>query len=241
MKEAVKKQSPDKPDPMDKREKIDKPANGSGRNTLTLDIIVATAIKGLHKDGLAGLSMRQLAGMLNVTPTAIYHHVKDKEHLLDLCAEQILAQLPVPDPALPWTKRLRILILEQQRLFMRVPGLAKYLLVHRQSSVAALRWAEAVLSIMHDAGFAPQQTLQVLMSMSFLVNPMTLIDDKVPLKGFVPVLYRTRASATIKKHPGKFPCVTEVLPFLQGDSYETHFETALDRVIAGIKRELEEA
>ena len=81
MKDAVKKQSSEKPDMSDMSDmsdKMEKPASGSGRNTLTLDIIVATAIKGLHKDGLAGLSMRQLAGMLNVTPTAIYHHVKDK-------------------------------------------------------------------------------------------------------------------------------------------------------------------
>ncbi|HSV35070.1 MAG TPA: TetR/AcrR family transcriptional regulator C-terminal domain-containing protein [Ramlibacter sp.] len=208
------------------------------RGSLTTDVIVAAAIKALQKDGLAGVSMRQLASVLEVTPTAIYHHVKDKDELLDLCAVEILRQIPTPDPGLPWTKRMRFLILEQQRVFMRVPGLAKYLLVHRQSSVAALQWAEAVLSVMHDAGFKAPQTLTVLMSMSFLVNPITLIDDKVPAKAFTPVLYRTRASATIKKHPGMFPCVTEVLPHLQTSSYEAQFETALDRVIAGIEREL---
>jgi len=226
MKEATKKRA------------TDKPANGAGRNNLTIEVIVAAALKAIHKEGLAGLSMRQLAGMLEVTPTAIYHHVKDKDELLDLCAEHILSQIPVPDARLHWTQRLRALILEQQRVFMRVPGLAKYLLVHRQSSVAALQWGEAILSVMHDAGFKGPQTLQVLMSMSFLINPITLIEDKTPVRSFTPVLYRTRASALVKKHPGKFPCITEVLPHLQGNSYEIHFVTALDRVIAGIEREL---
>jgi AcrR family transcriptional regulator len=226
MKEAVKKKA------------AGKPAGAVVvRDSLTADVIVTAAIKLLQKDGLAGLSMRQLASTLDVTPTAIYHHVKDKDELLDLCAVQILAQIPVPDRSLPWTQRLRALILEQQRVFMRVPGLAKFLLVHRESSVASLQWAEAVLSVMHDAGFKADQSLPVLMSMSFLVNPITLVDDKAPAK-FTPVLYRTRATALIKKNPGKFPCVSEVLPLMQGGGYETQFETALDRVISGIEREL---
>jgi TetR/AcrR family transcriptional regulator, tetracycline repressor protein len=226
MKEAVKKRS------------ADKPAVAAVRDNLTVDIIVTAAIKLLQKDGLAGLSMRQLAATLDVTPTAIYHHVKDKDELLDLCAVEILAEIPVPDRNLHWTKRLRALILEQQRVFMRVPGLAKFLLVHRDSSVASLQWAEAVLGVMHDAGFKAPQSLPVLMSMSFLVNPTTLIDDKVPVKAFTPVLYRTRATALIKKHPGMFPCVSEVLPLMQAGSYESQFETALDRVISGIEQEL---
>ena len=225
MKEAVKKRA------------AAKTAPAAVRDSLTVDVIVTAAIKLLEKDGLAGLSMRQLAATLDVTPTAIYHHVKDKDELLDLCAVEILAQIPKSDRSLPWPKRLRALIIEQQRVFMRVPGLAKFLLVHRESSVASLLWAEAVLSVMHDAGFKAQQSLPVLMSMSFLLNPITLVDDKQPAK-FTPVLYRTRANALIKKHPGMFPCVSEVLPLMQAGSYESQFETALDRVILGIEQEL---
>lgn len=223
----------------EKKRAADKPASGEARNNfLTIDVIVAAAIKLLQKDGLAGLSMRQLAAMLDVTPTALYHHVKGKDELLDLCAVQILSQIPVPDPALPWTRRLRALILDQQRVFMRVPGLAKFLLVHRQSSIASLQWAESVLSVMDNAGFKAPQSLPVLMSMSFLLNPITLIDDKAPAKAFTPVLYRTRVGALIKKHPGMFPCLSEILPHLQAISYEAQFEMALDRVISGIEREL---
>jgi AcrR family transcriptional regulator len=214
-----------------------KPPLGGSRQNLTLDTIIAVAVKEIRKTGIDSLSIRQLAVTLKVTPTALYHHLKDKEALLDLCAEHILAQTPVPDQRLPWQQRLRTLIMEQQRVFIQVPGLAKYLLVHRQSSVAALVWAEKVLQVMHEAGFAAPQTLRVLMSMSFLVNASTL-DEHAPTKGFSPVLYRTQATALIKKQPGKFPCLSGVLPLLKDSSYETHFATALDRVIAGIESEL---
>jgi TetR/AcrR family transcriptional regulator, tetracycline repressor protein len=209
------------------------------RNSLTIDTIVDAAIKVIEKEGLAGLSMRQLASTLDVTPTALYHHVKGKDELLDMCAMRIVSQIPVPDRKLPWTKRMRALILHQQQVFMRVPGLAKYLLVHRQSSVAALLWAEAVLGIAHDAGFTPKQATPVLMTMSFLVNPLTLADDHAPPKESTPVLNRNRATtALLKKHAAMFPCLTGVMPHLEGSSYESQFEAALDRVIASIAREL---
>src|SRR6185369_5378700 len=95
-----------------------RPAKAAVRNAMTIDTIVATALKGIQKEGLAGLSMRQLAATLDVTPTAIYHHVKDKDQLLDLCAERSLASIPEPNAALPWPQRLKVLLLEQQRVFL---------------------------------------------------------------------------------------------------------------------------
>ena len=66
----------------------------TSRGNLTLAVIVESAVQTIQKDGLGGLSMRQLAGVLNVTPTAIYHHVRDKDEMLDLCAQALLARIP---------------------------------------------------------------------------------------------------------------------------------------------------
>ena len=210
------------------------------RTYLTIDTIVEAAVRSIQKEGLAGLSMRQLAGVLEVTPTAIYHHVRDKDALLDLCAEVILARIPQPDPALAWPQQLRALILDQQSTFMRYPGLARFLLVHRESSVAALSWAESILGVLHTGGFQGAQAMRVLMTLSFLINPITLIDDKVRNKKTNPVLNRTRVTTLIRKNPGKLPLFAAVLPHLEGISYESHFAVALDRVIAGIEREAQD-
>ena len=214
-----------------------KPAEAPERSSLNIETIVETAVRSIEKVGLAGVSMRQLAALLDVTPTALYHHLRDKNALLDLCAERILSHIAEPDPALPWPQRLRVLIVEQQATFMRYPGLARFLLIHRESSLAALRWAESILSVLHAAGFDGAQAMRVLMTLSFLVNPITLIDDKVHAKKNTPVLSRTRVGALVRKNPGKLPFLAGVLPHLEGISYENHFVVALDRVIAGIERE----
>jgi TetR/AcrR family tetracycline transcriptional repressor len=214
-----------------------KPPEASERSSLNIEIIVETAVRSIEKLGLAGVSMRQLAAVLDVTPTALYHHVRDKNALLDLCAESILSRIAEPDPELPWPQRLRALIVEQQATFMRYPGLARFLLIHRESSLAALRWAESLLSVLNAAGFGGEQAMRVMMTLSFLINPLTLIDDKVPAKKNTQILSRTRVGTLVRKNPQKLRFLAGVLPHLEGISYENHFVLALDRVIAGIERE----
>ena len=213
------------------------PSEPSRRNNLSVQGIVDAAVGSIEKVGLGGVSMRQLAALLDVTPTALYHHVRDKNELLDLCAEHILSHIAEPDAALRWPDRLRTLILDQQATFMRYPGLARFLLVHRESSLAALSWAESILSVLHSAGFDGERAMRVLMTLSFLINPITLIDDKMHAVKTTKVLSRTRVGALIRKNPGKLRLLAGVLPHLEGISYENHFAMALDRVIAGIERE----
>lgn len=66
--------------------------------------VVATAMRVLDDYGLADLSMRRLASELGVRPSALYHHVANKQTLLALVADELLARArppgqPGPDDA----------------------------------------------------------------------------------------------------------------------------------------------
>lgn len=77
------------------------------RNTpLTVDAIVQAATTIVHESGLGALSMRRLGTVLEVDPMAVYHHVGSKRGLLRLVTERVLAEMPVPDPTLPWDARV---------------------------------------------------------------------------------------------------------------------------------------
>ncbi len=56
------------------------------------DDVVRRALEVLDTWGLADLSMRRLAGELGVQPSALYHHVADKQTLLGLVADEVLAR-----------------------------------------------------------------------------------------------------------------------------------------------------
>ncbi len=56
------------------------------------DDVVRRALEVLDTWGLADLSMRRLAGELGVQPSALYHHVADKQTLLGLVADEVLGR-----------------------------------------------------------------------------------------------------------------------------------------------------
>ncbi len=67
------------------------------------DDVVRRALRVLDDYGLADLSMRRLAGELGVQPSALYHHVANKQTLLAAVADEVLARGARPVPAdAPW-------------------------------------------------------------------------------------------------------------------------------------------
>lgn len=63
-----------------------------------LDDVVAGALEVLGSYGLEFCSMRRVAGHLGVQPSALYHHVPDKQTLLALMADRIVADVrPMTD------------------------------------------------------------------------------------------------------------------------------------------------
>src|SRR5215212_11951836 len=56
--------------------------------------VVRAAIEVIDDEGLAGLTLRGVAARLGISAPTLYWHVKDKRHLLDLVAEQVLSEEP---------------------------------------------------------------------------------------------------------------------------------------------------
>jgi AcrR family transcriptional regulator len=73
--------------------------------TYTRDDVVETALRILDEFGLADLSMRRLAGVLDVQPSALYWHVPNKQTLLALVADQIIERAAPVETSKDWQAR----------------------------------------------------------------------------------------------------------------------------------------
>ena len=67
----------------------------------SLDDVVTGALAVLDSHGLEFCSMRRVAARLDVQPSALYHHVPDKQTLLALMADRIVGDVTVPPDGLP--------------------------------------------------------------------------------------------------------------------------------------------
>jgi TetR/AcrR family tetracycline transcriptional repressor len=134
--------------------------------------IVAVALDLLDENGLAGLTLRELAGRLGIRAPTLYWHVRDKRELLDLLAaaimDEALAAWREPQPGQPWWEWLAA----------RARVMRAALLAHRDSAMvvsgnrpaeSSLPGIERQLQALADAGFAPQDGLLALLTLSSYV------------------------------------------------------------------------
>lgn len=76
------------------------------------DDVVTGALAVLDGWGLEYTSMRRVAGSLNVQPSALYHHVANKQTLLGLMANRIVAGVAVSSDLVETSHRLREAMLQ---------------------------------------------------------------------------------------------------------------------------------
>lgn len=104
-----------------------------------------------------------------MTPIAIYRHVRNKSHLLDLMVERLLDQVDLaPAETATWQDRLRRLLASFQAVVATNPAPA-LLLSRPFVSPAALRVSEPLLATLHRAGFDAGQSVRLLQAITGMV------------------------------------------------------------------------
>ncbi|MGH6645274.1 MAG: TetR/AcrR family transcriptional regulator [Bradyrhizobium sp.] len=148
----------------------------SRSRSLSLQRILAVTAEVAEAEGFAGVSMRVIAQRLDVTATALYRHVSDKNDLLDQLAEKLVRDVTKLDHARPWDQRLRHFVLGMQKAFLRFPGLNQHLATRGERGAGQL-WAETLLEIFIDAGFDDRGICEAFEQFVYFINPLTLVDS----------------------------------------------------------------
>jgi AcrR family transcriptional regulator len=122
--------SSDSPDQRraERRQRAAERSRGRGRTrsrrALSADAIVEAGLRIADEDGIEAVSMRRIALALGVGAMSLYHHVADKEELLELMADAISAELLVPGAILgDWREALRAIAHRTHDAFLRHPWL----------------------------------------------------------------------------------------------------------------------
>jgi TetR/AcrR family transcriptional regulator, tetracycline repressor protein len=113
--------------------------------------VVAAARTILHAEGLPAVSMRRVAVALGVAPNALYSHVPDKDALIDLLLDAVLADLTLA-PRGNWRDRVETVLADTRRVLLANPDLVPFFLSRQTIGPNALRAGEVILDALHQGG-----------------------------------------------------------------------------------------
>jgi AcrR family transcriptional regulator len=208
-------------------------SKAAGRErTLSKERIIEGALEVISRQGVATLTMRRLAGALEVSPMAPYYYVENKDELIRLVGDAVLSKVAVPPPAAgTWDARLEELITNQREALARYPGLRDALsgldLTQRR------RLEDAEYDLLIEAGFAPDTAVaafRVLLDWT-LGNSRVESSLRDPTTRRPPSDWTKAQRATFDQHQ---------MPPLTAEKY---FQFGLKTVIAGLRavKEAEDA
>ncbi|MEU6814529.1 TetR/AcrR family transcriptional regulator [Streptomyces sp. NPDC046860] len=149
---AAGKSAPPPPSPWE-RERPARPQAAPQRAPLSRERIVEAAFEVLDRQGLDGLSMRQVAAELGVTVSALYAHVSSKDDLLELMYTRLFDdfRMPEPDPE-RWREQIRDYARAGRKRLLSHRDVARISMAHVPFTAELLPHVEGLLAIFRTAG-----------------------------------------------------------------------------------------
>ncbi len=134
------------------------------RSALTRARVLESAVALADRDGLGALTMRSLARELGIEAMSLYHHVANKEDLLDGVIDVVGAEIqdavsrlePLADdaPASAWKPAMRRQILTARAVLLRHPWATTVLETRTSFSLHIVRYFDSLLGLMRRGGFS---------------------------------------------------------------------------------------
>lgn len=137
---------------------------------LTRQAILRAAVRLTDREGLAALSMRRLGAELGVEAMALYHHIPNKEALLDGMIEEVATEVAVPRlTRVGWRKGLRRYALALLDAAAAHPDLVPLVLSRPAVTPRNLETMEGLLRSLHAVGFEPRRALDLVYALNGLI------------------------------------------------------------------------
>lgn len=205
---------------------------------LSVERIVEHAIALADREGLQALSMRRLGAELDADPMSVYHHVRDKQTLLALMADAVVARIR-PHTEGDWMPAMRATVRAARAVVLQHPWVVAVLLGTPQPGPATMAYLDAVFGILRRGGLSLELTHHAihLFGSRLLGFSQDLFDDRAAQR---PGSAEREAQAA--QWEGTMPYVAELARAAQHDGAlggcddDEEFAFAVDVILEGLAR-----
>ena len=211
------------------------------RSPVTRDRVLTAAVAIADADGLAALTMRSLAAALEVKPMSLYHHVRNKEEILDGIVDAVFAEVYVPQPEkgrTDWRAEVRERSVSMRAALNRHPWALALMESRTLPGPATLRHHDAMLGTLRAGGLSLPLTAHAYAVVDAFVYGFALQEASLPLDDTtdMPELAEEVLGGM---DPTEFPHLAEFVAghaTKPGYSFAASFDVGLDLVLDGLVR-----
>lgn len=215
-----------------------KPRRGrpaGGKPVLTRERIVTGALELAEQEGLEAVTMRGLARRLGVDAMSLYHHVDNRDTLLDRITEHVLVGVELPSPTGALRADVHAMAQAFRHVALRYPRCAPLVLTRQLGTFAALAPVETVLSVLRDAGFPPTSAVHATRSvLAFVIGSLLREVSAGPTFSGADRDGVERRRAELET--AGLPRVAEAAPHLAVCDHEEEFAFGLDLLVDTLQR-----
>jgi AcrR family transcriptional regulator len=202
--------------------------------------VLRAAVALADRGGVGALSMRKLAQELGVEAMSLYHHVANKDDILDGIVDVVFGEIELPTGEAGWEAAMRRRAVSAREALRRHPWATGLMESRRTPGPANIRHHDAVLGVLRNAGFPVELAAHAYSLLDSYIYGFALQEASLPFH--TPEETAEVAQEIMSEFPAdEYPHLAEIATehVLQpGYDYGDEFLYGLDLILDGLARAL---
>lgn len=157
--------------------------NDRPRTPLNKTLVIAGAIELADEIGIDALTIRRLAAKLGVKPMSIYHHVANKDEILDGMVDVVFSEIDRPETDTDWKAAIRGRAVSARTVLARHRWATPMMESRPTPGPETLRHHDTVIGCFRRAGFSIEMTAHAYALVDNYIYGFALQEASLPATG----------------------------------------------------------
>ena len=198
--------------------------------------VIDGAVRLADRIGVDALTIRKIAEEIDVKPMTIYHHVPNKEAIIDGMVDAVFAEVDLPPTDVEWREAMTRRCRSMRAVLADHPWASPLMEKRTSPGPATLTHHDAVLGCLRRAGFSLQLTAHAYALIDAFLYGFALQEATLPATGGEEMA--ELAGSLIEQMPADlYPHLTEFTHehvLKPGYDFGNSFEAGLNLILDGL-------
>ncbi|MCD0453429.1 TetR/AcrR family transcriptional regulator [Actinocorallia sp. API 0066] len=200
--------------------------------------IIEAAAAVADRGGLTAVSMRNVGKELGVEAMSLYHHVANKEALLDALADWVFSSIELPEIGAPWQEGMRRRAVSARDVLARHPWALTLIESRGNPGPALLRHHNAVIGCLRRDGFPVRLAAHAFSVIDAYIYGFVLTEQNLPFDTTTnPADFATEIAPPPADYPYLAELVTELIT-TPDYTFTAEFTYGLDLILTELENRL---